>query len=144
MVSCYNVCLISSRAHRIQKRQWFRGRRVWLCWRAAYTGNVRGTDEVFTVVLPHRGPWVCQACTYYSSSCFSCLQSLISPWLKCTLECFCFTLILTDCPMPFSCLTATSWTFGMLAFAFLGLLIGAMLLVMGMMANRLVMSNTMG
>ncbi|CAM4518208.1 unnamed protein product [Leuciscus chuanchicus] len=30
----------------------------------------------------------------------------------------------------------TSWKFGMLAFAFLGLLIGAMLLVMGMMANR--------
>lgn len=31
---------------------------------------------------------------------------------------------------------STSWKFGMLAFAFLGLLIGAMLLVMGMMANR--------
>ncbi|XP_067301266.1 solute carrier family 51 subunit beta [Pseudorasbora parva] len=30
----------------------------------------------------------------------------------------------------------TSWKFGMLAFAFLGLLIGAVLLVMGMMANR--------
>ncbi|XP_016403881.1 uncharacterized protein LOC107737002 isoform X2 [Sinocyclocheilus rhinocerous] len=30
----------------------------------------------------------------------------------------------------------TSWKFGMLAFAFLGLLIGAMLLVMGMMTNR--------
>ncbi|XP_016307743.1 uncharacterized protein LOC107662290 isoform X1 [Sinocyclocheilus anshuiensis] len=30
----------------------------------------------------------------------------------------------------------TTWKFGMLAFAFLGLLIGAMLMVMGMMANR--------
>ncbi|XP_043101286.1 solute carrier family 51 subunit beta [Puntigrus tetrazona] len=30
----------------------------------------------------------------------------------------------------------TSWKFGMLAFAFLGLLMGAMLLVIGMMANR--------
>ncbi|KAG1959528.1 solute carrier family 51 subunit beta [Pimephales promelas] len=30
----------------------------------------------------------------------------------------------------------TSWKFGMMGFAFLGLLIGAMLLVMGMMANR--------
>ncbi|XP_056317019.1 solute carrier family 51 subunit beta [Danio aesculapii] len=30
----------------------------------------------------------------------------------------------------------TPWKFGMLAFAFLGLLIGAMLIVMGMMANR--------
>ncbi len=59
-------------------------------------------------------------------------------WLLCEKVCTCITLILTNGSMPFFCLIETSWKFGMLAFAFLGLLIGAMLLVMGMMANRLV------
>ncbi len=58
--------------------------------------------------------------------------------LLCDKVCTCIPLILKNGSMPFFCLTETSWKFGMLAFAFVGLLIGAMLLVMGVMATRLV------